>query len=101
MGMLLALNYMHVRGIAHRDVKLENAMYDKRGSKTLKMIDFGFSKMCDPDEVMEKACGTLTYVAPEVIKQNYTSQCDLWSLGVIGFILLVGYVPFGGDDHEK
>jgi calcium-dependent protein kinase len=98
--MLLALNYIHSHGIVHRDIKLENFVYDKKGSRHLKLIDFGFSKMWKPSgqKPMQASLGTLAYVAPEVIDKKYTSQCDLWSLGVIGFILLSGYMPFSGPE---
>merc|ERR1719230_1130672 len=98
---LLALNYIHSHGVVHRDIKLENFLYDKKGSDHLKLIDFGFSKIWDPNIKMKVSCGTLSYVAPEVLDQNYTSQCDLWSLGVIAFILLSGYMPFSGAEGEQ
>jgi calcium-dependent protein kinase len=93
--MLLAINYMHSRGFVHRDVKLENFLYEQKGSDALKLIDFGFSiawdSRCRP---MTDKLGTAAYAAPEVLNGSYTSQCDLWSFGVIVFILLAGYMPF-------
>merc|ERR1740138_1672011 len=67
------------------------------------MIDFGFSKFYDNNTRgrMRTSCGTLAYVAPEVLKKSYTSQCDLWSMGVIVFILLSGRMPFHGDSEEQ
>jgi calcium-dependent protein kinase len=101
--MLLALNYIHSHGIVHRDVKLENFIYDRKNSGHLKLIDFGFSKMFDPrsPEKMSTSLGTISYVAPEVLRRSYTSQCDMWSLGVIGFILLSGYMPFSANSDEE
>jgi len=99
--MLLAINYLHSHGIVHRDLKLENFLYDWKESDHLKLIDFGFSKVWDPSVKMQHSCGTLSYVAPEVLAQSYTSQCDMWSLGVITFILLAGYMPFFGNETKQ
>jgi calcium-dependent protein kinase len=77
-------------------------MYASSGSKDLKLIDFGFSKFFDVDfSRLTSTCGTLSYVAPEVLKMKYGSQCDLWSAGVIAFILLTGSMPFHGNKEEK
>lgn len=92
--MLLSTNYIHSHGIVHCDLKLENFLYDVKGNNHLKLCDFGFSKIWDPDIKMQATAGTLCYLAPEVLAKNYGSQCDLWSLGVIGFILLAGSFPF-------
>merc|ERR1719265_396241 len=78
--MLLALNYIHSHDIVHRDLKLENFLYDKKGSTHLKLIDFGFSKIWESNIKMKMSCGPLSYVAQEVLRKAYTSQCDLWSL---------------------
>jgi calcium-dependent protein kinase len=99
--MLLAVSYVHSHGIVHRDLKLENFLYDTQGSSHLKLIDFGFSKFYDTKQRMRTSCGTLAYVAPEVLRKSYTSQCDLWSMGVLVFILLSGHMPFFGKDEQQ
>merc|ERR1712048_225850 len=57
--------------------------------------------MGDRNTKMDLSCGTLAYVAPEVLEKKYTEKCDLWSMGVITFILLVGYMPFHGSEKEQ
>lgn len=99
--MLLALNYMHAHGIIHADVKLENFLYDQEGSAHLKLIDFGFSKVWESSSNVQASIGTLSYVAPEVLQKRISDQSDLWSLGVIVFILLAGYMPFDGCEEEQ
>lgn len=96
---LLAINYLHSKGICHRDIKLENFLYDTKECKHLKLIDFGFSRYTR-NKTMKLACGTLAYTAPEVLGGQYTTQCDIWSAGVVVFILLMGYMPFAGSDEE-
>jgi len=99
--MLLAVNYIHSKKIVHRDLKLENFLYEKADNDHLKLIDFGFSHIWEPNTKMALSCGTLAYVAPEVLKKSYTAKCDLWSLGVILFILLAGYMPFSGAERAQ
>jgi serine/threonine protein kinase len=68
----------------------------------LKIADFGLSKMVLPKEKMDAACGTLSYVAPEVLTmQGYGMEADLWSVGVIMFLLMCGKLPFDGDDSNE
>mmetsp|Transcript_57570 Transcript_57570/g.108495 ORF Transcript_57570/g.108495 Transcript_57570/m.108495 type:complete len:579 (-) Transcript_57570:88-1824(-) len=101
--MLLAVNYLHSQNIVHRDLKLQNFLFKSSGgSKQIKLIDFGFSRRCraaDDDELTSNV-GTLLHAAPEVLKKSYTSQCDLWSLGTIVFLLLSGKEPFLGNVKE-
>mmetsp|Transcript_45000 Transcript_45000/g.104110 ORF Transcript_45000/g.104110 Transcript_45000/m.104110 type:complete len:561 (+) Transcript_45000:3-1685(+) len=94
--MLLAINYLHSMGIVHRDIKLENFMFETKAYDHLKLIDFGFSRFAR-DKRMKLGCGTLSYMAPEVLDGDYSLKCDMWSAGVVVFILLLGYMPFAGD----
>jgi len=100
--MLLAVNYIHSHGIVHRDIKLENFLFEKKGNNHLKLIDFGFSKIwTEHNRKMAVSCGTLAYVAPEVLAKSYDSQCDMWSVGVTIFIVLFGYMPFSGAEEKQ
>jgi len=94
------LKYLHEQGIVHRDLKPENLIYlDPSDGALLKITDFGLAKMKPPGEKMTTACGTPGYVAPEVLKNEpYTNQVDIWSMGVILYILLCGFPPFYHDN---
>jgi calcium-dependent protein kinase len=92
-----ALCYLHANRICHRDIKPENfLLYKEDDDSHIKLIDFGLAKRVIPNEVMNKPNGTPYYIAPEVLKGSYTTQCDVWSMGVIMFIMLCGKPPFGG-----
>jgi len=92
-----AIAYIHKIGIVHRDLKPENLLYlNKTPESPIKITDFGLAKFRANNSVeMHTACGTPGYVAPEVLmNQNYTKAVDMWSLGVILYILLCGFPPF-------
>eukprot|EP00928_Gymnodinium_smaydae_P046337 TRINITY_DN30868_c0_g1_i1.p1 TRINITY_DN30868_c0_g1~~TRINITY_DN30868_c0_g1_i1.p1 ORF type:complete len:597 (-),score=119.19 TRINITY_DN30868_c0_g1_i1:259-2049(-) len=103
--MLQAVNYLHSNRIVHRDLKLENWMYGTAGPNEpddrLRLIDFGFSRMLEENEFLDMPCGTLHYTSPEVLNRKYTGKCDMWSLGVICYMLLVGRPPFRGSNNLK
>eukprot|EP00929_Paragymnodinium_shiwhaense_P022374 TRINITY_DN14312_c0_g1_i1.p1 TRINITY_DN14312_c0_g1~~TRINITY_DN14312_c0_g1_i1.p1 ORF type:complete len:659 (-),score=102.00 TRINITY_DN14312_c0_g1_i1:427-2295(-) len=103
--MLQAINYLHSHKIVHRDLKLENWMHgspDCDREDRLKLIDFGFSRvLCDNKETLDMPCGTLHYTSPEVLGRRYTNKCDIWSLGVICYMLLMGRPPFRGQNSMK
>jgi len=114
-----AVAYCHDKGIAHRDLKLENILFaSEEPDSPIKIIDFGFSVLSenlsnskvddkDPDpkksgfKRMKSKVGTLYYISPEIIKGNYDEKCDIWACGVILYILLGGYPPFNGPSDKE
>jgi len=99
---LSAVAYMHDQGVVHRDLKPENLLYYSPDPDSKIMIsDFGLSKM-EESGVMATACGTPGYVAPEVLAQKpYGKAVDVWSIGVISYILLCGYPPFYDENDAN
>ncbi|XP_071776871.1 MAP kinase-activated protein kinase 2-like [Centroberyx gerrardi] len=91
-----AIHFLHAINIAHRDIKPENLLYtSKRPDALLKLTDFGFAKEITTLNSLATPCYTPYYVAPEVLgPEKYDKSCDMWSLGVIMYILLCGYPPF-------
>lgn len=100
---LEALYYLHSNNIIHRDIKPENVLLkEKNNEKSLKISDFGFAIKINTNEKIKEKCGTPEYVAPEVIEGNeYSYSCDMWSFGVICYILLCGYPPFSNKDDKE
>ena len=121
-----AIYYCHLNGVCHRDLKPENfIMVSKSDPHLLKVIDFGLSRIFpNPDmpmdvppkeldlnkpprvrrqtkAVLKTKAGTPFYIAPEVLTGNYTEKCDVWSCGVILYILLCGYPPFYGENNKE
>jgi calcium/calmodulin-dependent protein kinase I len=94
-----AVEYLHGIDIVHRDLKPENLLL-KRADNDLEvaLADFGLSKIVGAQMMMQTACGTPSYVAPEVLNATgYGKEVDMWSIGVITYILLCGFPPFYGD----
>jgi len=95
---LSSVDYLHSVNIAHRDLKPENLLLKGEDETDVMLSDFGLSKIINQDTMMETACGTPYYVAPEVLSaQGYDKEVDLWSIGVITYLLLCGFPPFYGE----
>lgn len=93
--------FMHEKNLVHRDLKPENVVLGV--NNTWKIIDFGFSRVIESKlSRMKSFVGTMNYVAPEVVeRKEYKSSVDVWSIGVISFVLLVGYLPFNTSSPEE
>lgn len=105
---LETLVYAQSVGIAHRDLKPENILLKEQGSMEVKITDWGLSKLYIPQDnkktvqLMQTMCGTPGYVAPEVLMRNgYGFSCDVWSAGIILYVMLCGYLPFQSSDRNR
>lgn len=98
---LAAVSYCHSKHIVHRDLKPENLLLESEGQGAIKVIDFGTSQVFDPSSKMHQTYGTPYYIAPEILAGEYTEKCDIWSCGVILYILLCGRPPFDGENDDE
>jgi calcium-dependent protein kinase len=104
--LLSVINYCHDKGIVHRDLKPENILLEPdMDFEKMKIIDFGtaipYKEHLNDNKSkksMQEVLGTPFYIAPEVLNASYTEKCDIWSIGVITFMLLSGKAPFFGKD---
>jgi len=99
----MAIFYIHSYGIIHRDLKPENIlMTDNSDTADIKLLDFGLSKIVGPGEKCTEPYGTLSFVAPEVLKgKPYDKSVDLWSIGIIAYLLMCGFLPFDDEHSER
>ena len=91
------MSYLHSKKIAHRDIKPDNILFESNDALNVKLLDFGNSRQMGENEGMHGVFGTAYYVAPEVLMGDYDEKCDIWSIGVILFMLLSGNPPFNGS----
>ncbi len=99
--LLSAVNYIHTNNICHRDIKPENILLDTKKDNIIKIIDWGTARFFDKNKKMNKISGTPYYIAPEVLFEKYDEKCDVWSCGIIMYIILCGYPPFNGENDSE
>ena len=94
---------MQEYGIVHRDLKPENIlMSDNTETAEIKIVDFGLAQFIGPTQTSKDPFGTLCYVAPEILlSKPYGKECDIWSLGIITYLLVIGFLPFDDDDEKE
>ncbi|KDO76378.1 hypothetical protein CISIN_1g010013mg [Citrus sinensis] len=100
--MVTVVHYCHSMGVMHRDLKPENFLFSSSAEDSpLKATDFGLSVFFKPGDVFKDLVGSAYYVAPEVLRRNYGAEADIWSAGVILYILLSGVPPFWGETEQS
>ncbi|KAF5460599.1 hypothetical protein F2P56_020458 [Juglans regia] len=100
--MVTVVHYCHSMGVMHRDLKPENFLFlSKDEDSPLKATDFGLSVFYKPGDVFKDLVGSAYYVAPEVLRRKYGAEADIWSIGVILYILLSGVPPFWGENEQS
>ena len=101
--MSTAVYYMHSFGVAHRDLKPENVLMTSDDEEAdIRILDFGLSKILGPYEKCDEPYGTLTYCAPEIIiDEPYSKAVDLWSLGIMTYLMVSGKLPFNSEDENE
>eukprot|EP01082_Thalassiosira_pseudonana_P012658 g11469.t1 g11469 contig5:935359-936664(-) len=102
-SLLESVAYLHENEIVHRDIKPENILFESKDENSdVKLIDFGLSRRHRKGEaLMSNPVGTAYYMSPELLKGRYDKSCDIWSIGVVSYIIICGYPPFnGGEDPE-
>jgi calcium-dependent protein kinase len=97
-----AVLYCHQNGIVHRDIKSDNIMFLENSiDSPIKLIDFGISLKFEKNTKLKDKTGTVLYIAPEVLQGSYDEKCDIWSCGVLMYMMLSGVPPFYGATRKE
>ena len=97
-----AISYCHSKNLTHRDLKLENILFLNNDMESeIKLIDFGLACKYEPNKKMTTFAGSPYYIAPEVLKGKYDNKCDIWSIGIITYVMLTGILPFEGETNDE
>lgn len=96
------IDYLHLNNIVHRDIKAENVLYKTKHHTNILLADFGSARVLPNNSKLTDKCGTISYMAPEMIeKQPHGFPVDMWSLGVIVYFMVCGYMPFDCETDEE
>jgi calcium-dependent protein kinase len=98
---LSIVSYINSKNIVHRDLNLLNILLDTNKNNIVKIHDWGYATFFIKNKKMHGVCGSPHYIAPEVLFENYDEKCDVWSCGIILYILLCGYPPFEGENESE
>jgi len=101
--LVTTMNEIHKKTIVHRDLKPENLLLKEAENDTgILVADFGFAKHCKSGDFLKTRCGTPAFVAPEIVLGTpYNEMCDMWSVGCLLYMIICGYPPFQGKDHNE
>jgi len=101
-SLLEAVSYLHKNDICHRDIKPENILFEKKGDvASIRLIDFGLSiRHRSGQKPLSSMVGTSYYMAPQVLEGSYDKSCDIWSIGVMTYVMLTGRPPFNGPNDD-
>jgi len=98
-----AMHYCHIRGIVHRDLKLENVLFKAPGEMQIKVVDFGIAGVCDNKTRDKVDAGSIAYMPPETLKPGAESSpaIDVWAIGVMHYAMVYAQLPYLGDTEEE
>lgn len=97
----MAIDDCHQKGVIHRDLKLENVLFETKAHTKIKVVDFGISGRCKGNTSERNDAGTLRYMSPEVLQDNFSNAnpaMDVWSIGIMIYCMVYDKFPFNGEN---